>query len=129
MENLNALQFYPRKCVDNDRLSPGVLQLAPGTPVIVDESVLQEGKLGEVGVKNLSALQSVAGTATLPYDFFTHTAHWECDHPILVCTSSTKSLLRTDVTLPLSKDASKALIDGNGASEGGSRAVSSSSSS
>jgi hypothetical protein len=43
LQNLNGLRFSPRKDVDNDRLMPGVLQLAAGTPVLVDETVLDEG--------------------------------------------------------------------------------------
>lgn len=110
IENLNLLHFFPRRDADSGKLFPGVLQLAEGTPVIVDETVLAEGALDERGVANLNAIQSVAGLSALPFDFGTHTANWETDTPVIVL-SSGKSLIQTPHAVSLTPAASARIAE------------------
>jgi hypothetical protein len=71
-------------------------------------------QLDSRGVSNLSALQSVAGAAALPYDFYSYSAPFDVDTPVLVLSSSAKSLLRTDVTVHLDDGAKARLAAGPG---------------
>jgi hypothetical protein len=49
LENLNARSFVPVKDHDKDRLVSGLLQLANGTQLVLDETALHEGQLTEIG--------------------------------------------------------------------------------
>ena len=48
---------------------PSSRQLAPGTHVVVDETVMAPGRLSPLGIASLEALRSVALSQTLPFDF------------------------------------------------------------
>lgn len=104
IDNLNSLRFAPAKDIDTNRLDPGILQLPSGTYVIIDETVMTTGKLESSGVNNISALQSVAKSATLPYNFGFYSSAFEVDLPLLTL-SHKKSLLANDISIPLTRDA------------------------
>lgn len=69
IEGLNTHAMRPTKNHERNVLERGALQLSPGTQLLVDETVLMEGKLTEVGVKNLDALKALLETQKLQYDF------------------------------------------------------------
>ncbi|KAJ9111092.1 hypothetical protein QFC19_001290 [Naganishia cerealis] len=52
-----------------DSLQAGLLQLAPGTVVIINEDTLQGGGLQDKGVRNLKALADTVRTQKLRYEF------------------------------------------------------------
>jgi hypothetical protein len=67
LDNLNKSRFSPQS-VNEDLLS-GVLQLVPGTHIVVDESALSEGQLGDTGVRNMQALINAIQHQTVTYAF------------------------------------------------------------
>jgi hypothetical protein len=94
VEGLNKHHtLYPQKDHTLNRLRPGLLQLAQGTILVVDETRMQPGQLGEKGIKNLSALQSVVGHQVVPFDFQFYEQPFPTDTPALIL-SEGKSMLR-----------------------------------
>lgn len=47
IDALNTLTLYPSS--DGEKLSPGVLQVSPSTTLLLDETELAEGQLGDTG--------------------------------------------------------------------------------
>ena len=88
--------------------TPSVRNAAPLThsptltlsQVVVDETVLMEGKLTELGVSNLDALKGVVEHQKLQYDFKFYATDMPVDTPVLVLSDS-PSLLPCAVTVPL----------------------------
>ncbi|CAO1631106.1 unnamed protein product [Parajaminaea phylloscopi] len=70
LEVLNdpSTRFSPRSDPDTGSLLAGRLQLVSGTLLLIDECI-QEGKLGEHGVRNLQSLAEMVKTNTLQYLF------------------------------------------------------------
>jgi hypothetical protein len=66
---LNAQPWWPRRQPGSVRLTTGPLQLAAGTQLVLDETVLQAGTLNEVGLRNLAALQGIMQSQKVSYDF------------------------------------------------------------
>lgn len=116
LDLLNGRRWAPVQDHDTQRILPGLLQLAPGTLAVLDETVLGEGRLEAQGIKAIDAAQSVAGAGELPYDFgFGNVSRFPVDIPILsLCphSASGRGLLRTDVSLPLTPTAQAALAEG-----------------
>lgn len=100
LDNMNSWRFRPKKDYDSNRLLSAVLQLSPGTEVLVDETVLTAGQLTQVGVANLTALGNVIQWQRLSYDFQFHATEFDCDLPVLVL-SEGKSILKVDCHVPL----------------------------
>jgi hypothetical protein len=57
---LNAARWTPSRNNGSSRLSHTRLQLAPGTLVVLDETVLAAGQLNETGIGNLQVGAGVA---------------------------------------------------------------------
>lgn len=70
LETLNdaSIRFSPKSDADSGALLAGRLQLAPGTTLLVNESI-QEGRLVEHGLRNLQSLSEMVKTHTLRYLF------------------------------------------------------------
>jgi hypothetical protein len=100
LENLSESTFTPVKNYDNNRLNTGILQLSEGTQIVIDETALQQGKLGDQGVRNLRALNDVLTWQKLSYDFTYHQIDFQMDSPsaILSCGKSLFTV-RTDMSL------------------------------
>lgn len=60
---LNAARWTPSRSNGSSRLSHTRLQLAPGTLVVLDETVLAAGQLHETGIGNLQVGARVAGSS------------------------------------------------------------------
>lgn len=58
---LNSKRWYPQQCPATGRLFRGALQLTSGTLLLLDETGMGAGQLGDAGVKNLQV-----GSSTLP---------------------------------------------------------------
>lgn len=78
----------------------GRLQLPNGTCVVVDEREMQEGKLQDHGIKNISALASVLQKHSLPYVLPYSELHLDTDL-IMLIVSEGKTFLPVDVHVPL----------------------------
>ncbi|KAL1916747.1 uncharacterized protein VTP21DRAFT_5451 [Calcarisporiella thermophila] len=98
LETLNNMPFYPRS--ENEMLSSGVLQLANGTLLVIDETVLQEGTLNDTGVKNVAAIHEIIAHQRLTYAFPFHDFKLNSDLPVLIL-STAKSFLPAECMLPL----------------------------
>jgi hypothetical protein len=89
----NKTLCSPRTNPETHMLEHGTLQAAEGTAFIVDETVLQEGK---IHVRNLASIEQVLNTQTLEYLFEGGTsAQWPVDTPMLLV-SFKKSLFKAD---------------------------------
>ncbi|KAI8384705.1 putative alanine racemase-domain-containing protein [Radiomyces spectabilis] len=98
LEVLNKVIFRPKSV--NESLQAGVLQLVDGTTLVVDETVLSEGTLGDNGVRNIQALNNVIVSQTLAYEFPYSQFDFDTDLGIIVL-SSTKSMLPSHCVVPL----------------------------
>ncbi|KAJ1668481.1 hypothetical protein IW140_000313 [Coemansia sp. RSA 1813] len=96
---LNGASFVPN--AESGDLRAGVLQLAPDTQIICDETCLHEGTLGEQGVRNLQALQTVILDQTVSYVYPYQSIEMASNLRVLVL-STGKSILQNDCDLYLS---------------------------
>ena len=101
IDNLNALPFVPGKRPRDAKLRSGLLQLAPGCQVVLDETVLTGGTLGPAGVGALGALRTLARSATLAYSFPFCELPWPAEPRLLVLAPRRPLVNSCDVTLPL----------------------------
>jgi hypothetical protein len=66
---INAGAWAPRKDHASGRLVRGALQLPPGALLLLDETQMGAGAVGEAGVRSLQALSRVLSDQQLPVDF------------------------------------------------------------
>jgi len=95
---LDSTSFSPRKDFEANRLVSGSLQLAAGTHLWLDETVMTDGQLSQVGVKNLTSLGNLITWQKLEYDFEFQKMEYETDVACLVM-SEGRSMLPSDVQL------------------------------
>ena len=95
LNNMNTLNFVPKKDYTANRLKSSILQLSERTNVIVDETALEAGQLNENGVKNVTALENVISWQKLEYDFKYYKAEFTTNLLVLIL-SEGKSLLPSD---------------------------------
>ncbi|KAJ1921900.1 hypothetical protein H4219_000246 [Mycoemilia scoparia] len=107
ISSLNKLKYQPN--AESSHIKAGVLQLAPSTLIVCDETELEEGTLQENGVRNLQALQRMATDQCLTYQFPFQPIDIDTNTRIVVL-SSGKSLLKLDVSIPLEKAAHDTII-------------------
>ncbi|RUS17592.1 hypothetical protein BC937DRAFT_89764 [Endogone sp. FLAS-F59071] len=96
---LNGACFFPRS--EDEILSAGVLQVAEGTAFVVDETVLEEGGLGDQGVRNMQALSNLLTNQTLAYAFPFSSFEFPTDINVIVLSVGGKSLLPSHCAVPL----------------------------
>jgi hypothetical protein len=77
-------RFQPRKNHITNKLESGLLQVAKGTSIIIDENQLSQGAINEEAIKNLSAIEMLLKTQTIRYDFIYHLIEMETDVRVLV---------------------------------------------
>ncbi|POM62085.1 hypothetical protein PHPALM_28796 [Phytophthora palmivora] len=100
LKELNSTKFMPHKDYEREMLLSGVLQVANGTTMLVNETALTAGQLNDQGVKNIAALQSLIDKMLLPYDF----QYYNMDFPqdvAVVTVSEGKSILPVTVAVPV----------------------------
>ncbi|KAJ9093418.1 hypothetical protein QFC21_006449 [Naganishia friedmannii] len=110
LQLLSQHAFYPisshvaASASTGDSLQAGLLQLAPGTAVLVNEDTLQGGDLQDRGVRNLKALADTVRTQKLRYEFpyVSEEFGMETDLAFVVMGQG-KSLLPVDLHMPLLK--------------------------
>jgi len=97
---LHSATFRPSS--DGNALSPGLLQLAPGTLLVINEDGLGNGgALAEKALKNVQALRDAIADQSLRYDYpYTDGVRIECALRSVI-TSEGKSLLPADVHVPV----------------------------
>lgn len=100
LDLLHGAAFRPKS--DGASLSPGLLQLAPGTLLLVDEDALGEGELQERAVRNLQALSELLAEQNLTYEYpYSSGVRIPTSVRALV-ESEGRSLLPVDAALPAS---------------------------
>ena len=92
-EELNNNLYYPRFDSETEELNPGKLQLSDGTFLLIDEINMNEGKLVEIGIKNIGALKSLIDFQLLGYEYPYNKIEINHDIEILIITHKTKSIL------------------------------------
>ena len=90
---LNHSFYYPRFDTESEELYPGELQLSDGTFLMVDEININEGKLDEIGVKNIGALKSLIDFQVLGYEYPYNKIEISHDIEILIVSHKAKSIL------------------------------------
>lgn len=102
LENLNSASWVPRRGAEDALMSSGALQIAAGTQLVVDETVLQSGQLNEIGLRNLAALQGIMQQQKVAYDFQFFTMDQPTDAPVTVL-STARTMLKGvgEVVVPL----------------------------
>jgi hypothetical protein len=101
IDTLNSICLAPRRDPVTSRIEANELQLGAGTYLIIDELVVNAGQLNPVGLGGLQALQSVASSQTLPYDFTHFSTFFDVDIPTLVL-SHRRPLVKADITVQMS---------------------------
>lgn len=103
---LNRSLWYPTRLADQSFLSDAILQLPNGCILLLDETAMSPGELSEIGLKNLSALQSIMQSQKLPYDFQFYQIDQVTDYPTVIL-SQGRTVLKGvgEMQLPLSQSA------------------------
>lgn len=99
LQLLHASAFRPKS--DGAALAPGVLQLAPGTLLLVGEDALGEGELQERALRNLQSLSEMLSEQVLTYEYpYSSGVRIGTSIKALV-ESEGRSLLPVDAALPV----------------------------
>lgn len=69
LENMNTLQFIPKKDYQTNKLVSGILQLAPHTHLVLDETAMKAGKLENNGVLGMQFISHLIKSQQLKCDF------------------------------------------------------------
>ncbi|KAK1285285.1 Mini-chromosome maintenance complex-binding protein [Acorus calamus] len=100
MEYLNSASFVPKKDYQTNRLVPGVLQVAQGTHVTVDETLLKPGMLISTGVENARLLKYLLESQKVEYEFEYYKLEMPADVQILILSEGKSNILPADVVVP-----------------------------
>ncbi|TKY73940.1 Mini-chromosome maintenance complex-binding protein [Spatholobus suberectus] len=105
VEYLNTASLAPKKNYDTNRLETGVLQLAEGSHLIVDETKLEAGTLNSVGVENARLLKNLMELQKVEYDFKYYKMDMATDVQLLVLSEGKSNILPADVIVPFQPSA------------------------
>lgn len=100
LDSLNTTQFTPKKDFKTNRLTSGLLQLAPHTHLVIDETALATGQLQSAGVAALGSISQLISNQIVKFDFQFYQLDFDADIPVLVL-SEGKSILPSDFHCPL----------------------------
>ncbi|KAF8394837.1 hypothetical protein HHK36_018774 [Tetracentron sinense] len=100
VDYLNSASLAPRKDYEANRLVTGVLQLADGTHLTIDETRLNAGMLNSVGVENARLLKSLMESQKVEYDFKYYKMDMATDVQLLILSEGKSNILPADVVLP-----------------------------
>ncbi|XP_016994128.2 mini-chromosome maintenance complex-binding protein [Drosophila takahashii] len=104
LEALNTAAFAPKKDYETNKLVSGVLQLAPHTHLVLDETCMQQGKLEANGVHAIQHLAHLINNQELKCDFQYYQIDYHANIPVLVL-SEGRSMLPSDFIMPINADA------------------------
>ncbi|KAK6932926.1 Mini-chromosome maintenance complex-binding protein [Dillenia turbinata] len=101
VDYLNTASLAPRKDYETNRLITGVLQLAEGSHLTVDETQLREGMLNSVGVENARLLKNLMEFQKVEYDFKFYKMEMAADIQVLILSEGKSNILPADLVVPL----------------------------
>ncbi|XP_078447003.1 E2F target protein 1 (ETG1) isoform X2 [Wolffia australiana] len=102
---LNTAQLRPRKDNVTGRMIPGVLQLAHGTHLTVDETHLATGALNSTGVENAKLLKELLQWQMVGYDCEYYNLDMPADVQVLVISERRSNILPADAIVPFHPEA------------------------
>lgn len=76
--------LFCRKDYTTNKLTSGLLQLAPHTHLVLDETKLQPGKLESSGVEAVQSIAHLIKTQKLKYNFQFYQLEFNTDVPVLI---------------------------------------------
>ncbi|CAH9059927.1 unnamed protein product [Cuscuta epithymum] len=100
VDYLNTTPLAPRKDYQTNRLITGVLQLADGTHVTIDETQLKPGNLNSTGINNTRLLKSLLDLQKVEYDFTYYKMEMPTDVQLLIISEGKSNILPADIVLP-----------------------------
>ncbi|XP_057979401.1 mini-chromosome maintenance complex-binding protein isoform X1 [Malania oleifera] len=100
VEYLNSASLGPRKDYQTNRLVTGVLQLADGSHLTIDETQLEAGTLNSIGVENARLLKNLTELQKVEYDFTYYKMDMAADVQLLILSDGKSNILPADVVLP-----------------------------
>ncbi|XP_058110592.1 mini-chromosome maintenance complex-binding protein isoform X1 [Magnolia sinica] len=100
VEYLNTAALGPKKDYKSNRLLTGVLQLAQGTHLIIDETQLQSGTLNATGVANAQLLKNLMESQKVDYEFQFYKMEMAADVQVLILSEGKSNILPADLVLP-----------------------------
>lgn len=100
LENMNTLQFVPKKDYKTSKLVSGILQLAPHTHLVLDETAMKPGKLENNGVLGVQFLAHLIKTQQLKCDFQYYQLDFHSNLAILIL-SEGRSMLPNNSQIPI----------------------------
>ncbi|KAJ4769054.1 Mini-chromosome maintenance complex-binding protein [Rhynchospora pubera] len=104
IEYLNTAMLQPKK--DNEsgrflRLLMGALQLASGTHLTLDETVMQSGTLNSKGVENVLLLKHLMEHQIVEYDFQFYKLEMATEVQCLIISEAKSNILPADLVVPM----------------------------
>lgn len=102
-ETLNESTFGPKKDYETNKLVSGMLQLAPQTHLVIDETFTKSESLNSNGILSMQILGHVMKYQQLKCNFQYYEIDYEVDIPILSL-SEKKSILPYDAFVPIEYD-------------------------
>ncbi|GER40007.1 mini-chromosome maintenance complex-binding protein [Striga asiatica] len=112
IDYLNTVSLAPKKDYSTNRQSsdkyspvhrlvPGFLQLAEGSHLIIDETLLQTGILNSTGVENARILKNMMELQKVEYDFTYYKMEMAANIQLLILSDGKSNILPADLVLPL----------------------------
>nr|XP_017024050.1 mini-chromosome maintenance complex-binding protein isoform X1 [Drosophila kikkawai] len=111
LETMNTSAFAPKKDYETNKLVSGLLQLAPHTHLVLDETCMQQGKLEANGVHAVQHLAHLINNQELKCDFQYYQIDYQANIPVLVLSEGRSMLpcyclgLQSDFVVPINADA------------------------
>ena len=101
IQSLSKTLFTPSKDCNKNYMKDGLLgSLVKGSILVVDETVMDEGKIDHYGVPNMQALGKLIKNQTIGLDFKYSQQDLPCAVPVIVL-SPKRALFRDGLYLPL----------------------------
>lgn len=100
LDNMNTVQFVPKKDYTTNKLTSGILQLAPHTHLVLDETRLLPGELKADGVETVSNIAHLINNQKIKCNFQYYQIEFNADIPVLTI-SEGKSMLPSNSHVPL----------------------------
>ncbi|KAJ7965139.1 Mini-chromosome maintenance complex-binding protein [Quillaja saponaria] len=100
VDYLNTASLAPQKDYDTNRLVAGVLQLAEGSHLLIDETKLEAGTLNSVGVENARLLKILMEFQKVEYDFKFYKMDMAADVQLLILSDGKSNILPADLVVP-----------------------------